>query len=269
MGEAVLDRLLNQLWDEFFTDQERRIAEQAVSLNWDLIEEPNHKLAFLYAAADALSRKHQERREDTARREVLDRLENIAVRVEGIRAEQKSEMFDQYMQLEREKQATVINLAHEWMARQEMLRGYEIAPQPAALPATGQQNVLPAQAAQPTISYHVPQLSYTNCIRHHPPSKEFPAGRPGPGRCVLTIPQEDGIHMRCLVAYTSQNPGEQGFARLPYQIFHAELLRQGDCPRPLSRSVTRRIPGMSWLFLKPEICPLACGEDIVIEYGKK
>lgn len=114
-----------------------------------------------------------------------------------------------------------------------------------------------------------PALSYTNCIRQHPPSKEEPAGRPGPERCVLNIPQEDGIHMRCLIAYVSQNPGDKGFARLPYQIFHAELLRQGNCPRPLSRSVTRRIPGISWLFTKPDICPLASGEEVVIEYGGK
>src|SRR3989344_715961 len=128
-----------------------------------------------------------------------------------------------------------------------------------------QQALLPSQ-----IPYSLPApLSYTNCIRHHSPTQEFPAGRQGPERCVYTIPQEDGLHMRCLIAYTSQNPGDKGFARLPYQIFHAELLRQGNCPRPLSRSVTRRIPGLSWLFVKPDVCPLASGEEIIIDYRKK
>ncbi len=113
-----------------------------------------------------------------------------------------------------------------------------------------------------------PSLSYTNCIRYHDPTPENPVRRPGPGRCVLTTPQEDGIHMRCIVAYVSQNPDDKGFARLPYQIFHAELLRQGDCPRPLSRSVTRRIPGLSWLFVKPDVCPLADGGEHILEYGR-
>ena len=124
------------------------------------------------------------------------------------------------------------------------------------------------QKALPYSTQNPLSLSYTNCIRYHSPTKEFPAGRPGPARTVLTYTDNEGIHMRCLTAYSSQNPDDKGFARLPYQIFHAELLRQGDCPRPLSRSVTRRIPGLSWLFLKPDICPLADGKEHVIEYGK-
>ncbi|MEK6943538.1 MAG: hypothetical protein AABX00_05735 [Nanoarchaeota archaeon] len=116
----------------------------------------------------------------------------------------------------------------------------------------------------PEQKYFPPSLSYTNCIRHHDPTSEHPKGEPGPERCVLTIPQEDGIHMRCLVAYASQNPGDQGFARLPYQVFHAELLRQGGCPRPLSRSISRRLPVISYLFTKPDICPLAGGEEMIV-----
>jgi len=115
----------------------------------------------------------------------------------------------------------------------------------------------------------LPVITFTDCIRHHFPSEKNSEVKPGPTRCVTTRPAEDGVHMHCLVAYYAQNPGDKGFARLPYQIFHAELLRQGDCPRPLSRSISRRIPGLSWLFVKPDICPLADGKEHVIEYGNK
>ncbi len=113
----------------------------------------------------------------------------------------------------------------------------------------------------------LPRLEYTDCIRHHDPTPDNPQRRPGPERCVTTWSEEDGIHRQCIVAYGAQNAGDQGFARLKFQIFHAELLRQGDCPRPLSRSITRRIPGISWLFFKPEICPLADGKEHVVPRG--
>lgn len=132
------------------------------------------------------------------------------------------------------------------------------------LPSVGGE---PSHQAAPR-QFSPPSLSYTNCIRYHDPTPEHPERRPGPARCVLTIPRDDGIHMRCIVAYVSQNQDDTGFARLPYQIFHAELLRQGDCPRPLSRSVSRRIPGLSWLFARPDICPLADGDEHIMEYGE-
>ena len=84
-----------------------------------------------------------------------------------------------------------------------------------------------------------------------------------------TFAKEDGIHYRCIVAYAAQNPGDSGFARLNYQIFHAELLRQGNCPKPLSRSITRRIPVVSWVFTKPDVCPLATGLEYVLEKDGK
>ena len=112
-----------------------------------------------------------------------------------------------------------------------------------------------------------PQLEYTDCIRHHDPTPDNPQRRPGPERCVMTWNEDGGVRRQCMVAYGAQNPGDKGFARLKFQIFHAELLRQGDCPRPLSRSITRRIPDISWLFFKPEICPLADGKEHVISRG--
>lgn len=110
-----------------------------------------------------------------------------------------------------------------------------------------------------------PVISFTDCIRHHDPTDEFPQGRPGPTRCVATSAGKNGVSMRCLVAYYSHQTDDKGFARLPYQIFHETLLRQGNCPRPLSRSISRRIPALSWLFVKPEVCPLADGKEHVIE----
>jgi hypothetical protein len=109
----------------------------------------------------------------------------------------------------------------------------------------------------------LPVVSYTDCWRRHNPTESHPEGRPGPSQCIQSIPQEDGIHYRCMVAYASQKPS--GFARLKYQIFHAELLRQGDCPRPLSRSISRRIPVVSWLFTRPDVCPLATGNEYAMD----
>ncbi|NOZ81077.1 MAG: hypothetical protein GXP63_05375 [DPANN group archaeon] len=103
--------------------------------------------------------------------------------------------------------------------------------------------------------------TYSNCWRKHDD------GHAGPEHAILTMTAKDGLHMRCLVAYAAQNPGDKGFARLKYQIFHEELLRQGDCPRPYSRSISRRIPGISWLLTKPGICPLADGKEHVIAYN--
>lgn len=112
-------------------------------------------------------------------------------------------------------------------------------------------------------------ISYTDCWRKHDSTENSPEGRPGPSQCIHSLPEEDGIHYRCLTAYSSQNPGDAGFARLRYQIFHAELLRQGDCPRPLSRSITRRIPVISWLLVKPDKCILADGGEYVLKAGGK
>lgn len=109
-------------------------------------------------------------------------------------------------------------------------------------------------------------ISYMDCWRKHPASEKFPAGRPGPSQCVSTMPESGGIHYRCLVAFSSQNP--KGFARLKYQILHTELLRQGDCPKPYSRSITRRIPGLSWLLVRPDICPLADGGEYALKNGE-
>lgn len=123
----------------------------------------------------------------------------------------------------------------------------------------------PWEGAKPArISPVPPELEYTDCIRYHDPTPDNPQRRPGPERCVVTWNEDGRIRRQCMVAYAAQNPGDQGFARLKFQIFHAELLRQGDCPRPLSRSITRRIPGISWLFFKPEICPLADGKEHII-----
>lgn len=115
----------------------------------------------------------------------------------------------------------------------------------------------------------LPHLDYSDCWRKHPANEDFPGGRPGPSQCIQTIPNHDGIHYRCLVAYVSHNPGDEGFARLEHQIFHAELLREGDCPKPLSRSITRRIPGVSWVFVKKDKCPLADGGEYVLKKGGK
>lgn len=112
-------------------------------------------------------------------------------------------------------------------------------------------------------------VSYADCWRRHDKTEEHPVGRPGPTQCVYTKPEEDGIHHRCLVAYAAQNPGDSGFARLKYQIFHAELLRQGDCPKPLSRSITRRIPVVSWVLTKLDKCPLADGREYVLDKSSK
>ena len=101
------------------------------------------------------------------------------------------------------------------------------------------------KTAQSGGNYIPPLTSYMNCWRRHYPTPEFPAGRPGPAQAVAAMPFPDGVHYRCMVAFASQSP--DGFARMKYQIFHAELLRQGDCPRPLSRSITRRIPFASSL----------------------
>jgi len=128
----------------------------------------------------------------------------------------------------------------------------------------------PWEGAKPgKISPVPPELEYTDCIRYHYPTRDNPQRRPGPARAVVTWNEDGGIRRQCMVAYAAQNPRDQGFARLKFQIFHAELLRQGDCPRPLSRSISRRIPGISWLFFKPEICPLADGKEHVIERGIK
>ncbi len=110
-------------------------------------------------------------------------------------------------------------------------------------------------------------VSYADCWRKHPATEEFPAGRSGPSQCVYNKPEKDGVHYRCLIAYAAQTPGDKGFARLKYQIFHAQLLREGDCPRPLTRSITRRIPGISWLLFKPDKCPLADGAEYVMKPG--
>jgi hypothetical protein len=126
-----------------------------------------------------------------------------------------------------------------------------------------QQLKLSDDSSQP--KYLPTLISYMDCWRKHPTSEKFPAGRSGPSQCVSTVPKSDGIHYRCLVAFSSQNP--KGFARVKYQIFHAELLRQGDCPKPLSRSITRRIPGISWLLVRPDVCPLADGGEYVIKEG--
>lgn len=110
-------------------------------------------------------------------------------------------------------------------------------------------------------------VSYMDCFRKHSATKEYSEGRAGPSQCVSTQPQPDGVHYRCLVAFASQSP--TGFARLKYQIFHAELLRQGDCPKPYSRSITHRIPfKISWLFTKPDNCPFADGGEYVLKNGE-
>ncbi len=130
-----------------------------------------------------------------------------------------------------------------------------------SLPPSGDSNQLAQGKYLPT------HITYLNCWRKHSKTEDFPAGRPGPSQCIYTMHQTDGIHYRCLVAYASQH--QEGFARLSYQIFHAELLRQGDCPKPLSRSITRRIPGLSWLLVRPDICPLADGGDYILQPGGK
>lgn len=109
-------------------------------------------------------------------------------------------------------------------------------------------------------------ISYTDCWRKHDPNEKNPEGRPGPAQCIQTTPKQDGVHYMCLVAFSSQSP--TAFARLRYQIFHEELLRQGDCPRPYSRSITRRIPLVSWLLNQPSICPLADGGEYVMKNGE-
>lgn len=114
-----------------------------------------------------------------------------------------------------------------------------------------------------TASKHLPtHVTYTNCSRKH--SEE---DRPGPSQCIYTIPQTDGLHMRCLIAYRAQNTGDKGFARLPFSIFHSKLLEEGDCPKPLSTDLDHQIPIISQLFYKKDICPLADGKEHIIEYG--
>jgi len=136
----------------------------------------------------------------------------------------------------------------------------------ASLPVQGADATSQKMAEGHFLPLHV---TYMNCFRKHPKDDNNPDGRPGPAQCIYTLSKEEGLEVRCLVAYMAHNPGDKGFARLKYQIFHAPLLREGDCPRPLSRSISRRIPGFSWLFTKPDICPLADGKDHIIEYGAK
>lgn len=121
MKNRRLDRELNELWTNFFTSGEKAIAEQAVNLRWDLIQDPNHKLAFLYSAAYAIRQKHIEEREDQQEKYRMDRLESIALQVESKRAEQRERMFGEYLSLEREKQSQLMGFAYEWMERQEGL----------------------------------------------------------------------------------------------------------------------------------------------------
>ncbi len=110
-------------------------------------------------------------------------------------------------------------------------------------------------------------IAYTDCRVKHRPTEEHPEGRPGPSQCIETRVHSDGVHYRCLVAFLAQNP--QGFARIKYQIFHAELLKQGDCPRPYSRSILHRLPfRISWLLQKPDICPYTKGSEYVIKDGE-
>jgi hypothetical protein len=110
-----------------------------------------------------------------------------------------------------------------------------------------------------TGNYSPSLISYMNCWRKHDPTPEHLEGRPGPSQCVQVTPYADGTHYRCMVAFAAQSP--DAFARTGYQVFHAELLRQGDCPRPLSRNISRRIPIVSWTLTNPDTCPLATGKE--------
>lgn len=189
--------------------------------------------------------RYQELKANRILQEAIQRIETDATRhVENVVDQLKHEYVGSLRYLER-----------ELVGRIEEIRR--------AFPPQQVQQALPiaVQVGKPAL----PDIAYTDCIRYHDPTPENPSRRPGPQRCVMTWNESDGTHMQCLVAYSSQNPGDKGFARLKFQIFHEELLRQGDCPRPLSRSISRRIPVISFLFNKPEICPLADGSTHVIE----
>ena len=195
--------------------------------------------------ASYTGQRYQELRANRILQEAIQRIEFDAERrVESTIAELKHEHVASLRCLERELIGRL----------EEIKRVFPPQQTPQALPIS-------VQVGKPAL----PDIAYTDCIRYHDPTPENPSRRPGPQRCVMTWNESDGTHMQCLVAYSSQNPGDKGFARLRFQIFHEELLRQGDCPRPLSRNVSRRIPIISFLFNKPEICPLADGEVHVIE----
>ncbi len=97
-------------------------------------------------------------------------------------------------------------------------------------------------------------VTYGDCIRQHPD------GRPGPSRCLATYVEDGTRKMQCIVAYAAQNPGDEGFARLSFQIFHGDLLKAGGCPQYESRDIIPRLPLIGWLGYKPIKCAFAKGE---------
>ena len=238
-ASADLDR-----WFNAHSEKEKAAFERKMGICWSQ-GTPEQKYGAVNAWLEITDREEDHAREDAreARQyEFMTRLEKARI-----------EAFAQALQ----ETSRIIREGHqEDTKRLEQVIARLIENQPP--PYTGGGHVM-----NPFEGRYLPEsVTYMDCWRKHAPDEHFPEGRPGPARIVHVIPREEGIHYRCMIAMGSQKP--EGFARLGYQIFHEELLRQGDCPRPYSRSITRRIPLLSWLLVRPDVCPLADAGDYLL-----
>lgn len=207
---------------------------------------------LLYGSIETLVDTEKSRRQEEREDEIRQEQQDLYAKIEQAKAEALRFSLNEVAMIIREG-----NSEDAQKLEQILISIDEGAKQVAAADSGGARKALPPRYGEYQPS---PFIAYMDCKRKHPPTEEHSEGRPGPSQCIEARPYPDGMHYRCMVAFLSQNP--EGYARIKYQIFHAELLRQGDCPKPYSRSILHRIPfRISWLLQRPDICPFANGSE--------
>ncbi len=237
MNPLERGRRLEEVWQQFPHDERQEFERRYGS--WESLDD-TQRYGKLRAYANSVKKQEREAREDERFRRHLD---PIVKALEGF-----AEISDQHHR-ETSERLRAIEVATSGYSRQIDRLETRLNEQK-ALPSS----TPPASAPQPV-------LNYTNCIRRHPPSEGYQAGRPGPERCIEVTVTRDQTVYKCIVAEFAQSSGSSGFARTDFQILHSGLLRAGDCPQPFSRNISRRVPGTSWLLYKNEVCPLADGKE--------